>query len=265
MASLWEKLNKVTEEEKGLCLEDFKIIEHMGVLAKKKSTGGQSSSEEVFALKLVPNKLVSQVEKEVLVRAVGHPFLVQMLAYFQTKESFCYVMEYCEGGTLHSLMSRLQRFHEDLARFYAAEIILAVNVLHECSTIHRDIKPGNILLDRDGHCKLADFGLSQDGMFKWMLTAMCGTEAYMAPEIRQGRLYGPEVDWWSVGCVMFDMMLGKCRLEDLFHPERYPLYLTKDAVSILNMFLNTDPRRCLGARGDKRSILMHPFFKAVNW
>ena len=76
--------------------------------------------------------------------------------------SFCYVMVYCEGGTLHSLMSRLQRFHEDLARFLAAEIILAVNFLHKCSTIHKDIKPGNILLDRDGHCKLADFGLSQD-------------------------------------------------------------------------------------------------------
>jgi len=94
---------------------------------------------------------------------------------------------------------------------------------------------------------------------------MCGTEAYMAPEIHQGCLYGPEVDWWSVGCVMFDMMLGKCRSEDLFYPERYPLYLTKDAVSILNMFLNTDPRRHLGARSDTRSILMHPFFKVVNW
>jgi serine/threonine protein kinase len=201
-----------------LCLKDFKIIGGLGagsfgqvVLAKKKSTGGHSSSEEVFALKLVPNKLVSKVEKEFLVRAVGHPFLVQLLTYFQTKESFCDVIQYCKGGTVHSLMSRLKQFHEDLARFYAAEIILAVNFLHKCGIIHRDIKLGNILLDRDGQCKLADFGLSQAGMFKWIQKAsVCGTEAYMAPEIHQGCLYGPEVDWWSVGCVMFDTMLGKC-------------------------------------------------------
>ena len=260
-------------EERGFCLEDFKIIKCLDkggfgqvVLAKKKSAGGHSFSEEVCALKLVPNELVSVVEREVLVRAVGHPFLVQLLAYFETRQSFCYVMEYCKGGTLHSLLSRLERLHEDLARFYAAEIILAVNFLHKCGIIHRDIKPHNILLDSDGHCKLADFGLSQVGIFKGMRTErVCGTAAYRAPEIQRGRQYGPEVDWWSVGCVLFDMMTGNCRAEDLLHPKEHPLYLTEDAVSVLNMFLGTDPRRRLGARGDTRSILMHPFFKTVNW
>ena len=110
-------------------------------------------NQEVFALKLVCNKLMSKVEKEFLLQALRHPFLVQLLAYFQTKESFCDLMEYCKGGTLHSLMSRLKRFHEDLARFYVAETILAVNFLHKCGIIHRDIKPGNIFLDRDGHLK----------------------------------------------------------------------------------------------------------------
>jgi len=144
-------------------------------------------NQEVFALKLLRNKLISKVEKEFLLQALGHPFLVQLLAYFQTNESFCDVMEYCKGGTLHSLMSRLKRFHEDLARFYVAEIILAVNFLHKCGIIHRDIKPGNIFLDRDGHLKLPDFGLSQVGTFKWMRTAsVCGNEAYMAPQIHQG-------------------------------------------------------------------------------
>ena len=257
-----------------LRLKDLKIIRRLGagsfgqvVLAKKKSTRGHSSSKEVFALKIVPKQLVYEVEKEVLVRAVGHPFLVQLHAYFQTRASVCYVMEYCEGGTLRSLMSRLQLFHEDLVRFYAAEIILAVKFLHECGIVHRDIKPANILLDRGGHCKLADFGLSEVGMFQGKLTeGVCGTVWYRAPEIQRGRLYGPEVDWWSVGCIMFDMMVGDCPAEeDLLYPEEYPLCLKKDAISILNMLLEPDPRRRLGAHGDTRSIQRHPFFKTVNW
>ena len=113
--------------------------------------------------------------------------------------------------------------------------------------------------------KLANFGLSEVGIFKGMNTAgVCGTKMYRAPEMQQGRLYGPEVDWWSVGRVMLAMMVEQCRPEDL-HPERYPLRLTKDAVSIINMLMETDPRRRLGARGDTRSILIHPFFKTVNW
>jgi serine/threonine protein kinase len=259
-------------EERGFSLENFKIIEHLGegrfghvVLAKKK-TGGHGSSEEVSALKLVLTRFVSEVEKEVLVRGVGHPFLVQLLAYYKTEESLYYVMEYCEGGTLRSLLSRNNRFHEDLARFYAAEIILAVNFLHKCGIIHTDIKPENILLDRDGHCKLADFELAEVGVFKGMVIEdVIDTKRYMAPEIRLGCLCGPEVDWWSVGMVMLEMMAGDCLAEDLLHPEKHPLCLTKDAVSILNMFLTSCPIHRLGARGDTRSILMHPFFKKVNW
>ena len=220
----------------------------------------------MYALKIVPKNLAYGVEKEVFDRAVGHPFLVQLLGYLKTSESVYYMMEYCEGGTLGSLMSRLQRFDEDMVRFYAAEIILAVKFLHKCGIVHRDIKPTNILLDRDGHCKLADFGLSEVGMFKGKQTVgVCGTVRYMAPEIKPGRLYGPEVDWWSVGCIMFDMMVGDCPAEDLLYPEEYPLCLKKDAVSILNMLLEPNPIRRLGARGDTRSIMRHPFFKTVKW
>jgi hypothetical protein len=261
-------------EESGLRLSDFKQIKLLGkggfgqvVLAKKKSTGDHRSSEEEFALKFVPNERVCEVEKEVFIRAVGHPFLVQLLAYFQTNESLCFVMEYMEGGTLFSLLCRGIEFSEDLVQFYAAEIILAVNFLHKCGIVHRDIKPGNILLDRDGHCKLADFGLCKVGMFKLSRTySVCGTNWYKAPEIRRCCGYGPEVDWWSVGCVMQDMMFGLCcRSEVCVYHKWYPTYLTEDGASILRDFLNKDPRKRLGADGDTRSILKHPFFKTVNW
>jgi serine/threonine protein kinase len=267
--SMQENQQGHRREERALCLEDFKIKRTLGeggfgqvLLAKKKNKCGHTSSEELFAIKRVRNESVSAVEKEVLLRAVGHPFLAQMFSYFQTNEDFCYVMEYYEGGTLLSMITRLQKFHEDLARFYAAEIILAVNFLHKCGIVHRDIKPDNILLDRDGHCRLADFGLAELGMFKGMRTiGRCGTVRYMAPEVLQRRQYGPEVDWWSVGRVMLHMMVGKCPEEYIPHTLR----LTNDADSILKMFLEIDPKLRLGARGDIRSIFTHPFFKSVNW
>jgi len=238
-------------EERGFCFDDYMLIEQLGkgeygqvVLAKKKSTGGHNSSEEAVALKIVPKNLVSEVEREVLVRAVGHPFIVQLHAYFETNESFCYVMENCEGGTLQSLMCRQHRFHEDVVRFYAAEIIVGVNFLHECGIAHGDIKPDNVLLDRDGHCKLADFGLSEVGINK-------GTGGLC------------EFDWIGVGFIMSDMMVGNCHGD--LHPEQYLLCLTKDAVSVIKMLKNMDRRRRPGAQGDARSIIMHPFFKTVDW
>ena len=261
-------------EETGLRLSDFKTTKFLAkgsfgevMLAKKKSTGGHSYSGEVFALKFVSIERVSEVETEVLIRALGHPFLVQLFTYFQTEDSLCYVMEYLEGGTLHSLLCRLKGFSEDLARFYTAEIVLAVKFLHKCGIVHRDIKPQNILLDTEGHCKLADFGSCKTGIFTSTMTAgVCGTARYMAPEVRHGMFYGPEVDWWSVGCVMHDMMLGDYHYSRHFaRLQRYPTSLTQDAVSIITNFLNKDPSRRLGAHGDTRSILLHPFFKTVNW
>jgi len=262
------------ETKRGGRREDFKVIGLLAeggfgsvVLAKKKSTDDRSSSEEVLALKFVSNLHVSEAEKEVLFRAVGHPFMVQFLAYFQTKELVCYVLEHVEGGTLRCHLCRHKRFSEDMARSYAAEIILAVNFLHKCGIVHRDIKLENILLDRDGHCKLSDFGLCKVGMFtKSKTSGMCGTKQYIAPEVRRGDKYGPEVDWWSVGCVLYEMMLGTCRdSNDFIFLERFPTHLTPYAVSILKDFLHLEPSRRLGALGDTRSILRHPFFKKVNW
>ena len=94
----------------------------------------------------------------------------------------------------------------------------------------------------------------------------CVTERYMAPEMRWGERYGPEVDWWSVGCIAYEMMLGKCRYSYVTaHRERFPTYVTHGAECILKKFLRPDPRLRLGARGDTRSILRHHFFKKVDW
>jgi len=260
--------------ERGGRREDFEVFGLLGkggfgsvMQAKKKSTGDHSSSEEVVALKVVLNKKVFKVEKEVLFRAVGHPFLVQLLTYFQTKRSLWYVMEYMEGGTLRSLLFRHKRFSEDVTRFYAAEIILAVDFLHQCGIVHRDIKPENILLDKDGHSKLADFGVCKAGVFaSSVISDRCGTWLYMAPEIRVGCKYGPEVDWWSVGCVIYEMLIGECLGSyDSVWLDSLPKYLMPSAVYIVKDFLQPFPQVRLGTLGGTPSILRHPFFKKLNW
>jgi len=138
------------------------------------------ASEEVFALKFVPNKRVSKVKKEVLIQEAGHLFLVQLFTYFQTEDSLCYVMEYLGGGTLQSLLSRLKGFNEDLTRFYVARIVLAVNFLHKCSIVHRDTKPHNILLDKDGNCKIADFEYDVGNMTQYVIVGRA-TNSNKAP------------------------------------------------------------------------------------
>ena len=247
--------------------EDFQLIGILGdgafgsvALAKKISTCAHISSEEVLALKFVPNDRVTKIEKEVLLRVVGHPFLVQLLEYFQTNDLMCYVMEYVEGGSLRYQLRRHTRFSEDLSRFIAAELILAVDFLHMCGIVHWDIKPENILLDKNGHCKLADFRLCDVEMFTASKTSVvCGTKEYTAR-------FGLEEDWWAVGCVIYEMLLGKCRdLKVHVTRERFPKYLSHNAVSLLKKFLTTNPRRRLGVGGDTRAILRHPFFKKVNW
>jgi len=260
--------------ERGGRREDFEVFGLLGkggfgsvMKAKKKSTGDHSSSEEMVALKKVPNKKVRKVEKLVLLRAVGHPFLVQLLTYFQTEKSMWYMMEYMEGGTLHSFLSRHKQFSEDETRFYAAEIILAVNFLHQCGIVHGDIKPENILLDKDGHSKLADFGLCTLGVFEdSVISCMCGTWLYTAPEIREGDDYGPEVDWWSVGCVIYEMLIGECLSSyNSVCCHSLPKYLMPSAVHIVKSFLQPLPQARLGALGGTPAILRHPFFKKLNW
>jgi serine/threonine protein kinase len=187
MASLLKKPNEDAKEKGQVYVsakKKEKIVwekEHLARLCwERRNPQVAIASEEVFTLKFVPNKHVSKVKKEVLIQAAGHPFLVQLFTYFQTEDSLCFVMEYLEGGTLQSLLSRLKGFNEDLARFYVADIVLAVNFMHKCSIVHRDIKPHNILLDKNGKCKIADFGCDVGTMTEYVIVGRA-TNSNKAP------------------------------------------------------------------------------------
>nr|XP_023849340.1 protein kinase C epsilon type-like [Salvelinus alpinus] len=188
-------------------------------------------------------------------------------------------MEYVNGGDLMFQIQRSRKFDEARSRFYAAEVTSALMFLHQHGVIYRDLKLDNILLDAHGHCKLADFGMCKEGILNGVTTTtFCGTPDYIAPEILQELEYGPSVDWWALGVLMYEMMAGQPPFEadnedDLFesilHDDvLYPVWLSKEAVSILKAFMTKSPNKRLGCvitQGLEEAIKVHPFFKEIDW
>lgn len=129
---------------------------------------------------------------------------------FQDNANLYLIMEFVNGGELFYHLQLAGKFNEARAKFYMAEITLALEYLHSKGVIYRDVKPENILIDAQGHVRLTDFGLSKGGLREHnnMTESFCGTTEYLAPEIIVDKQYGYSVDWYSVGVVMFEMLAG---------------------------------------------------------
>ncbi|XP_010003264.1 PREDICTED: protein kinase C epsilon type [Chaetura pelagica] len=243
--------------------------------------------DEVYAVKVLKKDVILQdddvdctmTEKRILALARKHPYLTQLYCCFQTKDRLFFVMEYVNGGDLMFQIQRSRKFDEPRSRFYAAEVTSALMFLHQHGVIYRDLKLDNILLDAEGHCKLADFGMCKEGILNGVTTTtFCGTPDYIAPEILQELEYGPSVDWWALGVLMYEMMAGQPPFEadnedDLFesilHDDvLYPVWLSKEAVSILKAFMTKNPNKrlgCVASQNGEDAIKQHPFFKEIDW
>ncbi|XP_012633102.1 protein kinase C eta type [Microcebus murinus] len=270
-----------------LGIDNFEFIRVLGkgsfgkvMLARIKETG------DLYAVKILKKDVILQdddvectmTEKRILSLARNHPFLTQLFCCFQTPDRLFFVMEFVNGGDLMFHIQKSRRFDEARARFYAAEIISALMFLHEKGIIYRDLKLDNVLLDHEGHCKLADFGMCKEGICNGVTTAtFCGTPDYIAPEILQEMLYGPAVDWWAMGVLLYEMLCGHAPFEaenedDLFEAILndevvYPTWLHEDATGILKSFMTKNPTMRLGSltQGGEHAILRHPFFKEIDW
>mmetsp|Transcript_15191 Transcript_15191/g.19711 ORF Transcript_15191/g.19711 Transcript_15191/m.19711 type:complete len:687 (-) Transcript_15191:416-2476(-) len=269
------------------CLENFKILTVIGkgsfgkvFLVRDKYSG------TIFAMKVLRKDNIikrNQVEHTRTERSVlgyvKHPFIVGLRMAFQTSQKLFFVLDYCAGGELFFHLGKLGKFPEVRARFYAAEITLALGYVHKFDIIYRDLKPENVLLDDKGHVRLTDFGLSKEGISNNSSGAnsFCGTPEYLAPEILSRSGHGRAVDWWSLGALLYEMLTGLppfyCRdREKLFEKIRnaeltYPKYLSREAQNILKGLLTRDPSQRLGSGPeDVEEVKAHPFFSNhIQW
>uniref|UniRef100_A0A673NCL5 protein kinase C n=1 Tax=Sinocyclocheilus rhinocerous TaxID=307959 RepID=A0A673NCL5_9TELE len=270
-----------------LCLQDFRMIAVLGrghfgkvLLSEYKRSG------KVYAIKaLKKGDIVARDEVESLmcekrifetVNSARHPFLVNLFACFQTPEHVCFVMEYTAGGDL-MMHIHADVFSETRSVFYSACVVLGLQFLHDNKIVYRDLKLDNLLLDTEGYVKIADFGLCKEGMGHGDRTStFCGTPEFLAPEILTDTSYTRAVDWWGLGVLIYEMLVGESPFpgddeEEVFDSivndeVRYPRFLSTEAIGIMRRLLRRNPEKRLGSsERDAEDIKKQPFFRNIDW
>jgi len=186
-------------------------------LVEKSNSSDQDGPKELYAMKVLSKEKIlgnnyikyAMTERNVL-SYTHHPFIVKLNFAFQTKNKLYLILDYCEHGDLGHLLRRKGKLDEGVAKIYVAEITLAIQYLHKREIIFRDLKPDNVVIDSEGHCKLTDFGLSKEGIDDNIsANSFCGSLAYLAPEMLAQQGHGKSVDWYLLGVLMYEMLVGK--------------------------------------------------------
>ena len=277
-------LNSIEEEER-ITPSSFICLAQLG----KGSFGEvylvqKINTKEKFAMKVLrkerimgQNLLRYAIAERNVLSLSNHPFIVKLNFAFQTSSKLFLILEYCSNGDLAKNLLFEKRFSEERAKFYICEVLLALENLHQRDIIFRDLKPDNVVLDEEGHCKLTDFGLSKEGVTEnQSASSFCGSVAYLAPEMLKKQGHGKAVDWYLLGVLLYEMLVGITpfftnRKEDIFHNIEFgelklPEFIKEDTKSLLRGLLQKDPRKRLGGGNlDAEEIKQHPYFKDVNW
>jgi len=280
-----EVVEAVASDEK-VCADDFVFLKVLGkgsfgkvMMAEHKKT------KEIYAIKALKKDVLIEdndlecalAEKSVLTKTCRHPFLTALHSCFQTDDRLFFVMEMITGGDLLWSIQQVRRFDEPRARFYAAEIVLALEFLHNQGILYRDLKLDNVMLDADGHVKVADFGMCKEDIFgDTKAHTFCGTPDYLAPEILLEQPYDAGVDWWALGVLTYEMTVGQPPFlgsseEELFtgimqKKVLFPPWSSTEATAVINDFLCKKPENRLGFGTDGvKNIKNHVFFSSIDW
>jgi serum/glucocorticoid-regulated kinase 2 len=267
-------------------VNDFKLLLVVGKGAFGKVFLVQRKSQRddsVLAMKVLQKQHVyskNQVEHTAAERRIladiDHPFLVKLRYAFQTSQKLYLVMDYYVGGALYYHLRKSGRFSVARSRFYAAELFLAISHLHSQNIVYRDLKLENVLMDKQGHVYLTDFGLSKEGVTDDNDGAetFCGTAEYVAPELLHHNPYGKAADWWSFGILVYEMLTGgtpffsRNRAEmfsDIIEtPVCFPLWIDGNAIDLIDKLLQKDPLERIGLHGTDE-VTSHPFFRSIDW
>ncbi|KAJ3182552.1 hypothetical protein HDU85_002651 [Gaertneriomyces sp. JEL0708] len=266
----------------GYHLSDFTLLKTLGTgtfgrvyLTRFRNTNQFYAMKVLKKVEVVKLKQVEHInsEKQIL-GSVRFPFIVNMLCTFQDDQNLYMLLEYVCGGELFSHLRKAGKFSNDMTRFYAAEIVLAIEYLHSMDIIYRDLKPENLLLDDRGQIKITDFGFAKKVEDRtWTL---CGTPEYLAPEIIESKGHGKAVDWWALGILIFEMLAGYPPFFDdnpfgiyekiLAGKIAFPHDFDKDAKDLVKRLLTADRSKRLGnLKGGSEDIKRHKWFKGVDW
>ncbi|XP_060686464.1 microtubule-associated serine/threonine-protein kinase 2 isoform X1 [Hemiscyllium ocellatum] len=289
------------QTKKTPCEEDFENLKLISngaygavYLVRHKETRQRFAMKKINKQNLILRNQIQQafVERDILTFA-ENPFVVSMFCSFETKRHLCMVIEYVEGGDCATLLKNIGALPVEMARMYFAETVLALEYLHNYGIVHRDLKPDNLLITSMGHIKLTDFGLSKIGLMslttnlyeghiekdarEFLDKQVCGTPEYIAPEVilRQG--YGKPVDWWAMGIILYEFLVGCVPFfgdtpEELFGqvisdeiawPDGDDA-LPPDAEDLISKLLRQNPLERLGT-GSVYEVKQHRFFTELDW
>lgn len=243
--------------------------------AKHRSTGTVCAVKILSKVQILrQDQLVHIKQEKEILELVTHPFMVNLFGAAQDEEHLYLYMEYVVGGEFFTYLRDAGRLSENVARFYAAEVLLALEYLHDMNVIYRDLKPENMLLDSDGHIKITDFGFAKHVIHRTY--TLCGTPDYLAPEIILNKGHGKPVDWWAYGVLVYEMLAGFPPFYDEDPMETYkkivsgkhefPSYFSRSARDLIRKLLQPDLSRRFGnLKGGTNDIKQHPWFHQTDW
>ena len=277
-----DSLTGFIRKAEGVALSEFGLITTLG-----RGTFGKvmkvcfKPSGKIYAMKALNKVVVHQrrmidyikEEKSILASISDHPFVCKLHYAFQTDHHIFLILDFLPGGELYAHIQPVGRVPEDVARFYTCETVLALQHIHQHDICHRDLKPENLVLDHEGHVKLTDFGLARKNFSRTRRRSFVGSAEYLSPETIRNEVQTKALDWWGLGVMLYEMLIGKTPFHAATNNAVYAAvvsrpvnlsfsHLSKEAIDLISQLLDKNPRTRLS---DPKKIKEHPWFRGIDW